>query len=81
MCLILWRIKSLSKAIASSISNTYTLCIIFYIIAFVVAFSGISNFGILVRERVMILPFFLMLIAYLGPSIDSENKTKEIIIK
>jgi len=79
MCLVLWRIKSLSKAVASTISNTYTRYILFYIIAFVVTFSVISNFGILVRERAMLLPFFFMLIAYDGLGGRIESKPKKVI--
>ncbi len=62
--LILWRIKSVGRAIASLITNTYSRYIIFYFIAFTLIFTAIVNFGTLVRERVMIQPFLFMLISY-----------------
>jgi hypothetical protein len=66
--LVLWRIKSLGKAIVSSISNAYILFILIYIIAFIVGYTAIQNFGWLARQRTMMLPFFFMLMAYAPPS-------------
>jgi hypothetical protein len=40
--------------------------ILVYASGFVVAFASISNFGILARERVQLLPFFLVLLAAPG---------------
>ena len=34
-----------------------------YLLAYIIAFSGFSNFGILVRERSLALPAFLVLLA------------------
>jgi hypothetical protein len=70
--LILWRYKSIGKAIASSISNPYSRFIVIYSLAFIIAFSIVSNFGILSRERPMFLPFLLMLISY-TPSLSSPR--------
>ena len=41
----------------------YVAFCVIYMILFVYAFSAFSNFGILVRERVQVLPFFLVLAA------------------
>lgn len=41
------------------------LCLI-YLLLFVYAFSNFSNFGLLTRERVQVLPFFLALLALPG---------------
>lgn len=76
MGLILWRIKSLGRAVASSISNAYLRYILIYIIGFVIAFSIVSNFGIVARERAMMLSFFFMLIAYAPPV---RGKSQEVI--
>jgi hypothetical protein len=63
-CLVLWRIKSLGRALASSFSNVYLRYVLIYIVVFVVVFAAITNFGTLVRERVMMYSFFFMLLAY-----------------
>jgi hypothetical protein len=62
--IVIWRIRSLGKAIISSFSNSYVRFVIFYIIGFVIIFSAVSNFGIIVRQSTMMLAFFFMLLAY-----------------
>jgi hypothetical protein len=64
LCLVAWRIKSLGKAITSSISNSYLRFIVIYVVAFTIAFAVVANFGIIARERSMFLPFFFMLISF-----------------
>jgi len=61
---ILWRIKSLGRAVASSLSSAYLRYIVICIVVFAVTLSLIQNFGILARQRVMMLPFVFMLVAY-----------------
>jgi apolipoprotein N-acyltransferase len=39
-----------------------TFCVV-YAASFIWAFSGFGNFGILARQRVLMLPFFLVLLA------------------
>ncbi|HEX2375354.1 MAG TPA: hypothetical protein VHO93_15345, partial [Actinomycetota bacterium] len=41
----------------------YVAFVAVYSLLFVFAFSTISNFGILARERTQVLPFFLVLLA------------------
>jgi len=67
MSLVLWRIKSLGRMLVSSISNSYIRFILIYIIAFVITFSSVQNFGTLVRWRTMMLPFFFILVACAPP--------------
>ena len=43
--------------------NPYVVFAVVYAIAFIVAFSSFANFGILARQRVLMLPFFLVLLA------------------
>lgn len=76
--IVLWRLKSLGKAAASSISNAYLRFILIYIIAFAIAFTVIQNFGILARERTMMLPFFFMLLAYNPFRARTESRAQEV---
>ena len=46
----------------------YLLMCIFYSVLFVYAFSNFSNFGILTRERVQVLPFVLVFLALPRPT-------------
>ncbi|GAA6524410.1 hypothetical protein [Intrasporangium sp. DVR] len=43
--------------------HAYVVFAMTYSMAFVVAFSGFGNFGILARQRVLMLPFFFILLA------------------
>ncbi len=72
--LTLWRIKNLGRAVASSLSNIYLRYILIYIIAFVFIFMASTNFGTLARERVMVQPFFFLLLCYRA----SKLKEKQI---
>ena len=49
----------MKKLPAYALRNSYLLFCVVYVLAFVFAFSSIGNFGILVRERVQEIPFFL----------------------
>ena len=64
MSFVLWRVKSLGRTLVASISNSYIRFILIYIVAFVVTFSSVQNFGTLARWRTMMLPFFFILVAY-----------------
>lgn len=48
--------------------NPYLVFALVYVIAFVIAFAGFGNFGILARQRVLMLPFFLVFLALPEPS-------------
>ena len=43
--------------------NPYLVFAVVYALAFILAFSGFANFGILARQRVLMVPFFLVLLA------------------
>jgi hypothetical protein len=49
-----------------------------YVALFIVAFSGIANFGLLARERVQMLPFFLIFLTVPPPARDEEGPTAEV---
>lgn len=44
-------------------SNPFVSFCVVYVGAFIIAFAGFGNFGILARQRVLMLPFFLVLLA------------------
>lgn len=72
-----WRFRSIRSAFHVSVSNGYILFILVYITAFILAFSAIQNFGILVRQRTMLYPFIFMLMAY-APSSQAVKRNAEI---
>jgi hypothetical protein len=78
--LVLWRIKSLGKAIVSSISDRYSRFIVVYAITFTIAFAIVANFGIIARERMMFLPFVFMFISFTPSHTASSYKTLEVTV-
>jgi hypothetical protein len=63
LCLTFARRRAIWRAIRHPRRRPYAAFILVYTVLFVVAFSSIGNFGILARERVQLLPFFLVLLA------------------
>jgi hypothetical protein len=66
LCLLVWkRRSSIKTALRDAKNNGFILFICTFAVIFHVIFaSAISNFGLLSRQRTMLLPFCLMLIAY-----------------
>ncbi len=60
-------------------AQPYLLMCIFYTAMFVYAFSNFSNFGILTRERVQVLPFVLVLLAL--PRVAATRPTGQLATK
>lgn len=54
------RLKTLPRVLPRS---PYVVFALVYTLAFIIAFSGFANFGILARQRVLMLPLFLVLLA------------------
>jgi hypothetical protein len=75
LVLVLWRIKSLGRAMAHLVSDTYVRYLLIYIIVFCIIFAVSTNFGTLARERVMMQPFFFMLLCF-GPSGLPEKRPR-----
>ena len=46
------------------LESPYVIVCACYTVLFVYGFSSFANFGILVRQRVQVLPFFLVLLAF-----------------
>jgi hypothetical protein len=63
LCLTISRRRSVWQAIRHPRRRPYVAFVSVYLTVFVVAFSTISNFGILARERTQLLPFFMVLLA------------------
>lgn len=57
--------------------NAYVVFAVVYCIAFILAFSGFGNFGILARQRVLMMPFFLLLLALPKSSDPTQGGHKE----
>jgi hypothetical protein len=67
----LTRVPWVLSALRSIRRQPYVAFAMAYVILFVVAFSGVANFGLLARERVQLLPFFLVLLC-IPPSQESD---------
>jgi hypothetical protein len=57
------RIPWLFSALRSVRRQPYVGLVVAYVGMFVVAFSGFANFGLLARQRVQVLPFYLVLLS------------------
>lgn len=68
--LLLWlfwvRRSSLRNMWACLRENPYVVFALAYAFAFILAFAGFSNFGIVARQRTLMIPFFLVLLALPG---------------
>ena len=66
LCLTVARSRTIWRAVRHLRRWPYVAFVVVYTAGFVVAFASISNFGILARERVQLLPFFFVLLAVPG---------------
>jgi hypothetical protein len=65
MALMVYRWRSVWAAIVDSRRDGYLLLVLVYALLFMFFFSAIANFGIIARQRVQLIPFVFMWIAYL----------------
>jgi hypothetical protein len=66
-------------ALRSMRRQPYVAFALVYVALFIVAFSGIANFGLLARERVQMLPFFLIFLTIPPPPRrDEEDRPAEV---
>jgi hypothetical protein len=63
LCLTIARRRAIWQAMRHLRRRPYVAFVLGYALLFIVAFSSISNFGILARERTQLLPFFFVLLA------------------
>jgi hypothetical protein len=72
--LLLYRIRSVWRAIAGSRRNSYLAFALSFIVLFIIFFSTISNFGILIRQRAQLLPFVFVWLAFQGSRAGSGSE-------
>ena len=73
--LTIYRTKGIFRSMKMMGSNPYIAFIIVYVVLMAIAFTAISNFGTLARQRAMVLPLFMMLLAI--RSAPSEEPPEE----
>jgi hypothetical protein len=71
------RIPWILSALRSVRRQPYVAFAIVYSGAFIVAFSGIANFGLLARQRVQLLPLYLVLLAIPPPRRDDHRRDED----
>ena len=72
---LILRLRWLGAAFRQVPRRGYVMFAVGFTILFVIAFSSISNFGILSRQRVQVLPLFLVLLAI--PSRGARRRERE----
>jgi hypothetical protein len=70
------RLPSILAAIRSMRRQSYVAFAFFFSGLFIVAFSGVANFGTLARERVQLLPLYLVLLFAVPPERKEERVSK-----
>jgi hypothetical protein len=65
------------RAIRGARSVPYVAIALVSVLLFSVGFSGVANFGILVRQRTQILPMFLVLLTAAAPHVKNEVGRRE----
>jgi hypothetical protein len=77
LLLFFFRISWVLSALRSIRRQPYLAIAIVYTALFVVAFSAFANFGLLARERVMVLPFLLTLVSVPSPTAKASQESAE----
>jgi hypothetical protein len=77
LMLTLFRIRWVFAALRSVRRQPYVAFSVAYGLMFVVAFSSFANFGLLARERVQLLPLFLVLLVIPPPDLRDERDADE----
>jgi hypothetical protein len=68
-----WRRRREFKALSQQWRQPYVMFLLFYTVLFSVSFAAAtSNFGILVRQRIMLLPMYLMLFCAIPSNVKDE---------
>jgi hypothetical protein len=77
---LLWRRRrGLLASILAARTRGYFLVAVSYILLFCVAFSTMGNFGLLVRQRIQVLPFLLILLA-LPPARRGKTRSVDTLV-
>ena len=75
--LMLWRAPSIGRAFRYARSNPFVIFIIVFTLMMTVALVSFANFGTLARYRVMLIPFLLMLMAFVPNNEPQETSLPE----
>lgn len=78
--LVIWKLPQMWRNKGLLRRRAYLMLCFFYTGGFIIGFSAILNLGILARQRVQVLPFFLALVVALGwpePSDEPAEDTPE----
>src|SRR5262245_2595264 len=67
------RFRWFVSAVRNLRQRPYLAYALVYCLLFIVAFSGIANLGILVRERVQLLPFFLVFLSFPPGAVEMRS--------
>ena len=78
LALIVWRLRSVLRAWVRAFRDAYLAFNVVYVTLFVFFFSLIANFGILVRQRVQVLPFVFVLLAYEAVRQEAETRNRDM---
>lgn len=72
-----WRRASIFQLWKTIVSNPYVAFTVAYSLAFTLAFAGFSNFGILARQRTLMIPFILTILALPVPESQSSKMARD----
>lgn len=73
-----WRLGSIKKAVFQLFSSPYLIFVLVYIVLFIPVFTTMGNFSLLGRQRLQLLPFVFMLVAYEGQRRKAESPSRAI---
>jgi len=76
LVLSVWRWRWILAAVKSIRRQPYVAMAIVYVGIFVFGFSAIANFGLLARQRVQMLPFYLVLLAIPPPEGGGSHRRR-----
>jgi hypothetical protein len=65
----------ISRAVRGSRGVAYVAFALVFVVLFSVGFSGVANFGILVRQRSQLLPIFLVLLTASAPPAPAKDRS------
>lgn len=78
LALVVWRAPQLLQAIRNIRRYPYLLFILFYVVMMFIMLATIANFGLLVRQRTMLLPLFFMLLAFQPGPRESRSASADL---
>lgn len=77
ICLCWWQRASIARVPHLIRKNPYVAFAVIYTLAFTLAFAGFGNFGILARQRTLMLPLALVILALPTEGTKGERATRQ----